>query len=316
MPVARETHAAKVDHDAVKSDQDELRYVPPPGAAPAAPPAAPPTYKNVPAPQESAPSHDGGSFLQDLIDQEDKPAPKQRTNGTGRTNPGPPTPPTQARTVTHTGKQLSQSSGTPSQPVRQPRAQTAPAATTAQVARAQPVRDDMGDGWWDRMIAEGFALLLSCALWGGNAYFTIVGLQFLFLPTTILGGAIGLGIHIGISKMEQYIWRGGVTVPAGILGGTALCIDVGTAFLGMMTLGHERLAGVMGDFPTEMSGFGSLLLGMSGQGPIPDWWWLVLVLLVLAIGIALAPERLVRHFWRRVRQVWSLRQREGVLSSS
>lgn len=316
MPVARETHAAKVDHDSVKSDQDELRYVPPPGAAPAAPPAAPPPKNTVPAPPESAPSHDGGALLQDLIDQEGKPAPKPRTNGTGTTKPGPLATPAQARSVPYTGKQPPQPSVKPSPPARQPRPQTASAPTTEQATAAQPVRDDTSDGWWDRMIAEGFALLLSCALWGGNAYFTIVGLQFLFLPTTILGGAIGLGIHIGISKMEQYIWRGGVTLPAGLLGGTALFIDVGTAFLGMMTLGHERLTGVMGDFPAEISGFGSLLLGIIGQGPIPDWWWLVLVLLVLAIGIALAPERLVRHFWRRVRQVWSLRQREGVLSSS
>lgn len=174
-----------------------------------------------------------------------------------------------------------------------PTAEAPPASarTTQRRIRSRPLSRDT---WLDRVIAEAGLVAVATVFWGVNAWFTVQGGVALGLP---LWG--GLLLHITISKSETYLWHRW-RQPAYLLAlVVAVLIDVGTTLIGIVAVVAERLPWLLGGAPTNVQNWIALL-----ETPIPPWWGHALGLLGGATLVALAPERLLKHFWRGLRETW------------
>jgi hypothetical protein len=145
------------------------------------------------------------------------------------------------------------------------------------------------------MIAETGLLTVALAFWGLNAVFTMQGLAALGVP--LWGGFV---IHITISKSETYLlyrWRDPWYLLLLIV---AMSIDVMTTLVGSVPIVAERLPWVLNGAPTDVLSWIVLF-----HTPAPDWWANASIVLVMSGLVALASERMVRHFWRGVCETWN-----------
>ncbi|NJO07466.1 MAG: hypothetical protein HC876_19225 [Chloroflexaceae bacterium] len=146
----------------------------------------------------------------------------------------------------------------------------------------------------DRLIAEGFGLLLAYTMWAANAFFTITGFVALGVAWPI-----GLLIHIGISRWQHTLWRGRFDPVVLLLGCCFVLVDILTTLFGMVQLLTQRYPDFAGSLPADLRQWGVLL-----SGPLPEWWPAVVVLLVLSAIIALSSEYLIRKFCQRLTDAW------------
>src|SRR5512145_2297125 len=120
--------------------------------------------------------------------------------------------------------------------------------TIAEPRRNRAVQTKHSSDKVDRLISEGFALLLSLGLWGVNALFTITGLLIVGIPWPV-----GLLCHIGISKGEHNIWKGRLEAAPIAFGLTFLLIDIGSTTVGLLETAHERTPDLLGTMPADLT---------------------------------------------------------------
>lgn len=149
--------------------------------------------------------------------------------------------------------------------------------------------------WTDRLVAEGFMLLIWTGVWVLNAFFTIEGLAKLGVPWIL-----GLLIHAGISKGEQHLWKGGLDPIVLMAVAVCMLVDVGTTLMGLVDTLALRSPMLLGDTPADLGQWQALVIT-----PRPAWWPGAIVLFVLAIVIALCSEYMIKKFWRRFQAVWN-----------
>lgn len=138
------------------------------------------------------------------------------------------------------------------------------------------------------MAAEVFMLGVAGALWVLNAKFTAEA--FLLLQVPIL---FGYTIAIGITLIEQYLWRQKPDALIITIVGLVLAVDVITSLVGLSPeLGRRAPALAEGvDTTNPLTWF---------SGDLKPFH---VVCMVLASVIAIAPEPMVKYFWRRLQAI-------------
>lgn len=167
--------------------------------------------------------------------------------------------------------------------------------------------------WRDRMIAETFVWGLGWALWGVNALFTVQGLGTLswipFLGPVIANPVIAFIIHVGISKGEQNLWRGGFDPWAIGFGILFLLVDAGTTINGIIaSFVQAGSTQILGTLPKSILEWWPLIAAIGGK-PVPEWTAAAVTLIVVGGAIALIPERVIKRFRQRMMAVWRARPR-------
>lgn len=190
----------------------------------------------------------------------------------------------------HLGREWSQP--VPSHPVAAPRTERRTHAATARTWSAQPTR---ATDQLDRLIAEGFMLLVWLAMWVLNAIFTVQGLGQVGVPWFI-----GVLIHFGISKGEHHLWKGGFDPIVLLVVPLCMLVDVGTTLLGLVDTLATRAPTLLGTLPADVWQWQALLAAQK-----PAWSPGAYALLVLAAIIALSSEYMIKKFWRRFNAVWN-----------
>ncbi|NJP05455.1 MAG: hypothetical protein HC837_07455 [Chloroflexaceae bacterium] len=175
---------------------------------------------------------------------------------------------------------------------RQERRQASPKTTTR---TSRSTSRGQSSYRFDRLLAEGFVLMLACAMWGLNAVFTVMGF-----------GAIGVAwplallFHIGISKGEHYLWRGAIDPVILLIVLGFMVVDVGTTLIGLLQFVAVNYPGALASTPVDLREWVALF----GK-PTPEWWPFALVMLIVSMLVALASEYLIRKFWHRFCDVWN-----------
>jgi hypothetical protein len=133
---------------------------------------------------------------------------------------------------------------------------------------------------------------MALALWVLNAWFTIDALSILGL-NWVIGGVVA----VGLTLIEQYLWKQRPDVLVIVIVALVSVVDIATSLIGIVPSLAQRLPA----FAHGIDQNPLLWIGSSGVRPFQT------VCLGLAAFIAIAPEPLVRYFWRRFQQVWQNR---------
>lgn len=188
-----------------------------------------------------------------------------------------------------------------------PEAPTPPAEAPPapeQRSRRRPRRRQIErDEWIGRVVGEAFFFLIGLTAWVINAIFTILGVM------VILGSSpgalfVGLIIHLGISRAELHLWYRWQDPWYLTLLLTCVLIDVGTTLAGIVALLAERAPTLLGAAPSNVLQWHAIFsLFIAGQA-LPAWTSNASILLLLATGLALGSERLMRKFWFGLSETW------------
>jgi hypothetical protein len=191
--------------------------------------------------------------------------------------------------------------------------------------------------WGARMTAEFFLWLVAFALWMVNGVATVYTItsvcQTLFGsgPGLILGIAIGVPAHYGITRVELYLWTKW-HAPEYLLAlvGCSL-FDIGSTMFSVVNFFKARMGDSLASMPANVLTWPKALFGplvswvwnmamvdrkTPGFDPsqlpsldLPEWWFGGLCLLAIAFGIAIVSERLLRRYFRGMMNTW--RERYG-----
>lgn len=220
--------------------------------------------------------------------------------------------------------------------------QTAPAKTderqnkgqakAQQSTKAEPeyVRGPK-ETWGARLFAEAFLTTIALGLWVVNGiatvYAVMAGCTALFGDGfgTLLGLVFGPLIHYGITRVELYLWSKW-RIKEYLLA-LVLCsgFDVGSTLFSVASFFKARVDS-LADLPLNVLtwpkeifwpiitwGFEQAKANRRApdfdpsQLPpleVPSWWFPALLMIVLAVGIAIVSERLLRRYWRGLVHTW------------
>ncbi|HEU4327627.1 MAG TPA: hypothetical protein VFS21_31090 [Roseiflexaceae bacterium] len=137
--------------------------------------------------------------------------------------------------------------------------------------------------------AEGVMLLLALGLWLLNAKFTIDALL-------LIGIAWPFGVlaAIAITLVEQYLWKQHPDALIVVIVLIVSLVDVLTSLVGVTPVLAQQLPFAAQGVQTNP------LTWLAGEAIRPFH----VVCVALAGLIAVAPEPLVRYFWRRLQNAW------------
>jgi hypothetical protein len=170
-------------------------------------------------------------------------------------------------------------------------------------ARRTRKRQKDENDWFGRLFGEGFFCLLGLSAWLVNALFTILGITTVigFTPGTAL---LGLGIHLGLSRAEIHLWyRWHDPWYVLTLVGCVL-VDIGTTLVGLVALLAARAPELLGATPVNVLQWGTLIRTAIVGEPVPSWTLNAVIILLVATGLALGSERLLRRFWAGLVETW------------
>lgn len=191
--------------------------------------------------------------------------------------------------------------------------QPAQPAPPPQAAKHSPVpavrrqRSRARDGWADRLLAQGFLLLLSCLVWQLNAAFTILYITSL-TGITPLWAWLAAAVHLGISKVEVALWDR-LRDPRYLLPWLGCAIlDIGSTLAGAMTIISTRVPQLLGDAPQRILEWRAIVAELLQGRPAPAWWFNAVALVVLAGLFALGSEHLLRKYRDDLVEVWRERR--------
>jgi hypothetical protein len=187
-------------------------------------------------------------------------------------------------------------------------AEAAPAeARTGRPARPVRRRRAKTDDWFGRLLGEAFFFLIGLTTWLINAIFTIVGVTAVLgvSPGSIL---LGLAIHLGVSRAEIYLWYRWRDL--WYLGLLLVCVllDVGTTLAGIVALVAGRAPQLLGGAPANVLQWHPVITRLVSGGTLPAWSTNAMLLMLIAIGLALGSERLMRKFWTGLVETWRERR--------
>jgi hypothetical protein len=124
-------------------------------------------------------------------------------------------------------------------------------------------------------------------------------------PGSIL---FGLAIHLGVSRAEIYLWYRWRDL--WYLGLLLICVllDVGTTLAGIVALVANRVPQLLGDAPANVLQWHPIITRLVSGSTLPAWSANAMLLTLIAIGLALGSERLMRKFWTGLVETWRERR--------
>jgi len=171
----------------------------------------------------------------------------------------------------------------PTAPTTSNYVETSPPPQTPTKPKAKTTHTSVPAGLYDkamRIIGLCGAIALMVGLWAIGAYFTLQFLEGLGLKLAGAGAAAWL-IPATVTAMEIGLWPAKMPTPTARLAWfLVLAADAGTTAAGIVAYAQ-----------------GKVVVGITLAGPS-----LVIAAIVLAIGLAVSPERGVRSLWAELKR--------------
>jgi len=168
------------------------------------------------------------------------------------------------------------------------------------------------------IIGEGVFLLIGLGLVLLNAAATIYTCTQA-TPYRLAGFIVGIPLHIGITRVELYMWRRWKE-PEYLIGLVSACaLDIGSTLYAINRFSRTVFPWLANDAPEDLRDWGTIFRALWAQATanrqavdfdpqalpaIPGWWLNVLVMTVLSVVIAIFSERLMKKYWRGFKATW------------